>query len=390
MRKQQVQSHVSGGFALPAVLLAIVIMSVLTTGAFFSTQQEFRAGSASRGGTEAFYVAERGLADVMSNWDAPTFTGLAPWTSVTVADTVEDGDWSVTVTKGSDRIFYLDATGTAAHGGVAHGGANRRLGAVVRISTADIEPRAALTTRNNAEVKGNAEVHGGDVHPPHWQLAGMCNKPKTDKPGIMIDDASDVGTKGQGTITGDPAVAEDPSIGDSTFTQFGDLNWNDLTGLASKYYSGGALNQLLPRYNGDGSCDSRHPLNWGDPMNPLGPCGSYFPIIHISGDASIQSGSRGQGILLVDGNLDLRGNFIFHGIVIVQGNFETQGSGNRIFGAVMANNADFENQSIVGGSVVQWSSCAVQNTLMNISSLMRAELLGERSWVDLSAVLSGI
>ena len=44
----------------------------------------------------------------------------------------------------------------------------------------------------------------------------------------------------------------------------------------------------------------------------------------------MQSGGVGQGILLVDGTLDLRGNFVFYGLIIVQGSFETQGSGNRV------------------------------------------------------------
>lgn len=375
------------GFALPAVLLALVIMALLSTGALFSSQQEMASSTASRGAVEAFYVAERGMAEVVSGWDASIYASLAAWSDTTLTGTTPEGSWSVRVTKATDRLFYLDAAGSAAYGGAQS--YNRRVGSVVRISTADLEPRAALTTRNNASIRGNAEVHGEDESPLTWQAAGMCTGGLEDKPGIMIDDATGVGTTGQGEVTGNPAVVEDPSIGSSTFTQFGDLAWDELTAMATRVYAGGSINQLFPQYYGDGSCNFGHPNNWGEPLDPTDTCGSYFPIIHVTGDARMQSGSRGQGILLVDGDLDLRGGFLFHGIVIVQGNFETQGSGNRIFGAVMANNADFENQSLVGGSVVQWSSCSVDRTMANIASLSQVRPLTSRSWLDVSAVVNG-
>ena len=87
----------------------------------------------------------------------------------------------------------------------------------------------------------------------------------------------------------------------------------------------------------------RFPLNWGNPENPGAACWDWFPVIHITGNANVQSGGVGQGVLLVDGDLDLRGNFAFYGIVIVQGSLGTQGSGNRVYGGVMASNADLEH-----------------------------------------------
>lgn len=94
----------------------------------------------------------------------------------------------------------------------------------------------------------------------------------------------------------------------------------------------------------------------------------------------------GQGILSVEGDLDLRGGFLFYGIIIVQGNFETQGNGNRIIGAVMASNGLLDDQSITGGSEITYSKCTIQRAILNNSSLSRARPLELRSWVDLSAV----
>jgi len=68
----------------------------------------------------------------------------------------------------------------------------------------------------------------------------------------------------------------------------------------------------------------------------------------------------------------------------VQGNFETQGSGHRIYGGVLASNANLDRERLVGSSVVQNSTCAVSRAVLLNGSLTRLRALGERSWVDLS------
>ena len=140
--------------------------------------------------------------------------------------------------------------------------------------------------------------------------------------------------------------------------------------------------------NGDGSCNRGAYLNWGEPTDLSHACAGYFPIIHVNGDARMQSGGRGQGILLVEGDLDLRGAFEFYGVVIVQGAFQTQGSGNRVNGAVWASNAQIQDQSLVGGSVTQYSSCAVEQAILNNASLNRARPIMDRGWVDVSRLLN--
>jgi len=59
--------------------------------------------------------------------------------------------------------------------------------------------------------------------------------------------------------------------------------------------------------------------NWGSPTSPTGPCGGYYPIIHITGTGSVINGQEGQGVLLVDGSLDVQGGFQFFGVTIVKG-----------------------------------------------------------------------
>lgn len=376
------------GFALPVAVFALVIIGVIMTSGFFMARQESRIGVASENASVAFYLVEQGLNDLMADWNAPAFGAMADWTDTTVIRSYAGvGVVAARITKMTNYLYFVDAGSTVTRGGAILGGAGRRVGVTLRLNSADIDPPAALTTRGPTSIKGSAEVHGEDEIPAGW--GSVCPASLENKPGILTDNAGQVSTSGGGTITGSPAVEENTEISDETFTKFGDLEWADLTAMADITLSGGTINGLQPDSTAAGACRTGQgfPENWGNPLNPDAACFDYYPIIYVNGDARIQSGGVGQGVLLVEGDLDLRGNFVFHGIVIVQGSMETQGSGNRIYGGVMAGNADFDAQSLVGGSVVTNSTCAVSRAILNNSSLTRARPLASRSWVDLSAVL---
>jgi hypothetical protein len=374
------------GFALPAAIFGLVIVGVLVTGGFYIARQETRIGIANRQATRAFYLAERGVSDVMENWSASSWRGAASWTTRTLTDTLDEGVWTVQATKLSDWAYFLDGTGDITRGGQLLSGASRRLGVMVKLATASIEPPAALTTRGDVSIRGGAEVSGYDNNPPSWDF---CPPATNDKTGVLTDPAGTVGTSGGGSVAGEPPTATDASITDETFRQFGDLSWDDLVALANIRLAGGTHNNMAPSFNADGSCNYGDLYNWGDPIDPTSRCGSYFPIIHINGTMLLQSNAVGQGILLVEGDVDLRGTFIFHGIIITQGNFETQGTGHRIMGGVMASNANLDQERIVGSSIVQYSSCAVTRAVLENGNLTRVRPLSERSWVDLSNLASG-
>lgn len=371
------------GFALPIAIFALAMMAVMITGAIFASRQEGRISLATENTNLAFYLTERGINETIMNWDPAAFASLTTFTTVSLSDTVGHGFWNVDVTKLADRLFFLSSTGTVTQGALTSG-ASHMQALMARVEILDLDPPAALITRGTVNVGGTAEIHGTDVVPAGW--GGYCPASVTDKPGVLNPDSSDVSTFGSGQITGSPPVQEDPSIGDSTFTNFGGLDWSELVALADKSLPGGNFSTIEPAFNADSTCATGVATNWGDPLDPSSGCGSFFPIVHINGNARMQGGGDGQGILLVDGDLDLRGGFVYHGIIIVQGAFETQGSGNRVLGGVYASNADVEDLSIVGGSVTQNSTCAVTRALLNNGATARARPLDERSWVDITAV----
>ena len=376
------------GFALPVAVFALVIVGVITTGGFFMARQEGRIGVASERAGTAFYLTEQAFVDVIDDWEPTLFGALPAWGDTTFTHTYPGvGLVTTRITRMTNLLYFVDVDGTVTRGGAMLSGASRRVGMTVRLVSANIAPAAALTTRGPTSFSGTAEVHGEDDMPIGW--GPVCPDPLVDKPGVLTDDASQVTIVGGAPdVTGDPPVQQDPTISDETFTEFGDLEWDELTALANITLSGGNLNTMGPDSTAAGVCRAgpAFPSNWGNPENPGAACWDYFPVIHVTGNANVQSGGVGQGVLLVDGDLDLRGAFVFYGIIIVQGSLDTQGSGNRVYGGVMAGNADFESQSLTGGSVVTNSTCAVSRAILNNPGLTRVRPLVARSWVDLSAI----
>ena len=123
------------GFALSVAIFALVVVGVLVTGGFYLARQESRIGQASQRGTAAFYLAERGAMEVLSEWDVSTYSALANWSTASVTDTTDDGIWAVDVTKMSSRLYLLLATGTVTEGRGMMGEASRMLGMIARRAT---------------------------------------------------------------------------------------------------------------------------------------------------------------------------------------------------------------------------------------------------------------
>lgn len=377
------------GFALPAAIGALVIIGVLITAGFFMAQQELRIGVASKHANMAVNIAQMGANEVLGNWNGYQLGNIAVWSDTVLTDTIANGIWTVSIANANNYLYFLTATGEVTEGGALWAGATRTIGITTKILFAEIDPPAALTTRGTTVVKGNAVINGTNTTPPSWD--SYCTGfPTNDTTGVITNDTSLIGTSGKGAVLGSPAYDQDSTIVDSTFTNFGDMDWAELTALAAA--EGKNITSLAPTINGtgpdttaSGRCNEATLTNWGDTL-PTAACGAYFPLIYSSADITIQSGGQGQGILLVDGDLSLRGGFLFYGIIIVQGNFETSGNGNRIIGAVMAGNGLLDDQSITGGSEVTYSRCTIQRSILNNASLSRARPVERRSWVDLTAV----
>lgn len=388
------------GFALPAAVFALVVVGVLATGGFYLARQESRIGVASGRATTAFYMAERGANEVMSQWNMSKFGALANWSSASVSDTTDNGIWSVNVTRMSSRLYFLLATGSVESGSAVYGTASRMLGVVARLMTANVEPEAALTTIGDLKLGGSSYIIGNDSIPSGW--GGVCD-PLTgvNKPGVLIDDATGISYAGNTyNIEGDPEPIEaDPTMTSETLLEFGDLHWDQLVQLASIVFTGPeTITQLVTdsvQVDEDGledpvyECVTKSKYNWGDPHNPEAACGNHFPIIYAQGDLKIAASDPGQGIMLINGDLEVSGGHEFYGPVIIRGTLTTTGTGGHFNGGVIAANVNLESSTVLGDALVQYSTCSVTRAVLNNPNLTQVRPLERRSWVDLSSVISG-
>lgn len=361
-----------GGFALPVAVLGLVVVGVLVTGGFYVARQEARISLASEGGTQAFYVAEKGIADVLAHWDAATYGNASPWTPVTVSDSTHEGTWTVRITRMTDQLYFLDSQGAAPVQGrsgpeAGPARASRRVGTVARVLSRTIDPAAALTTLGEAVLEHGTEVDGSDVRPRGWDA--VCTAEATDKPAVRTVGAGDARDQH------DDALVP------------GDLAWSDVIARADLRLAGGVLEGVAPTLDASGGCNVGDPMNWGDPRDPAAPCGGHFPIVHVNGSATLPSGGLGQGILAVDGDLRLDGGFHWNGLVLVRGSLVAQGVDNRVLGAVVARDARLSDAGRMGNPVVRHSTCAIGRSILLNGALTRARPLDRRGWVDLSAVM---
>jgi len=376
------------GMALAIAIFALVVVGALVAGAFFAGTQEQRVGDNQRRVTQSFGVAEAGAAERVRTWNAESLnrraiygTG-ATWDSVAIGPNLAapggTGRYGGYSYKVGNALFLIDVTGRDAGsaGGALGGGAGaqQRLGLITRLNPINFNIRASLTTQGGVTVQGNAQVNGIDQNP--WL---SCDQPLQNQAGVRVDSGT-VTTGGNGIVAGIPPVVNDPTLADSSFTNFGGTSYAQLAARANIILGPGNY-KTEPAFNG-GACNKGVLTNWGDGNNPASTCGSYFPIIHITGSATL-NGVQGQGILLVDGNLEVQGSYEFYGIVIIQGELKTSGGGNtdaHFWGGVMARNANLDTQNLTGSATLNYSSCSIL-TVLQATSL--AQMMRSRSWVQL-------
>ena len=370
------------GFALAIALAAIVIIGAIITGMFFASTQEYRMSRNTALQARALTTTEFGMNSILTvgpgNWDPAWNTAANGLVATNFYSTNDGGIDTVRVTKTADAMFLLTSTGRV---GPASGAQSRhRLGALVTLAIPQLNMLGALTTQGQVKVGGSSFLDGNDTAIPNWG----CPPATTGVPGLAMPDTTKLTTAGCGglsCIAGSPKVVQDTAAASaSTYFSFGPgLDWDALTGMASKTYSPGAnVNGLGPSESG-GVCNTADQDNWGDPLHSTTACQSYFPIIYARGDLKI-TGGEGQGILLVEGDLSVQGGAEFYGPVIVKGSLKTAGTGGHFNGGVMAANVDLEQSTLLGDAVVNFSSCALTKALAGAAT---PTFVARRSWSEL-------
>ena len=369
------------GIALPLVMFVLVIVGVIITGSFYLARVELKTGDNTVAATQAAAIAEAGVDSVLANWNTGAYNTMAVGTQTTLTSVSMGGNASYTATlrRLNSSLFMVRADGRQNFPGGALQG-RRQVLKLVRLDIPQINMNAAITTRTGLSVTGSSDVSGIDSIPNGW--AGICPPAGPTMPGIR-DSSGNVTTGGScagaSCIVGTPQILTDPTVTSNTFTQFGNTSFAQLAAQANFNVSG-TINSIAPATTGSPAvCNTAIGTNWGAPLAPASACGSYFPVIYAPGNVRL-TGGAGQGILLVNGDLDISGGVEFYGPVIVMGTVRSTGTGGHIYGGVMSNNANFGTVLVSGNSVVNYSACTIARALQGVST---AAPLRERGWAQL-------
>lgn len=373
------------GIALAVAVFALVVIGALVAGTFFAGRLEQMAGRNTFMAAQAAEAAEAGLNDAVAGQTATGLLNLAINSNLGAGTPLADlpvgyrTTATRTINRLTENVFLVRSIGTRTD---AAGGqlASRTIGQLIRLMQPDIAVNAGLTALGNVTITGGAEVTGMDGVPPSWVDPSVSCPPLGNVTGVRYNGGT-LTITGAGDVAGAPDSTLDGTLNPTDMQD----DFNKLKALATLIITNPNPPAMAPAYTASvpPRCNTTVQTNWGEPILPTDPCFDYFPIIYRNGNLKLQGG-RGQGILLVEGDLEATGGMIFYGPVMVTGTLSTSGNsgqGAKFFGGVIAGNVALDDLSkLAGGALVSYSSCAIHRALQHSATV---GTLAERSWVQL-------
>jgi hypothetical protein len=383
--------------ALAVAIFALVVIGALVAGAFYASTLEQRTGRNSMFAAEAAQAAETGPMAVLANWDAYALNNTQNgWTTPLGTSNMNnrtDLKYTVSATRLNDELFLLTSLGSRVDGAGSEL-ARSSVATLARLSFVKATAKAAVTVTKPITFNGNAfQITGLDSIPKGWDKDSLGNADPDctkgpDQAGIRSATTTGANNGDLTKIDGAPdVIANDPTVTSDFFNIFGDVTFDELKKNADIVITASTPQMPTPSLLAAAPfrCNIADWNNWGEPQRTAGwvkACSTYFPIIYSSASQlKMSGGARGQGLLLIEGDLEITGNFEFSGLIVAKGGIKINGTGNKITGALLAQDVDISDKnSISGNTTLQFSSCALNKAIQGSAF---AEPLAYRSWAQL-------
>lgn len=372
------------GVALAAVLFALAVLSALLVASFLVAVWERRTGDSAAQLHRARGASESGAVALLSLWNDDTMRALrpfpgAPYDVAERASPGGSGRVAARVARLTRTLYLITVEGASGDPSSLWRHARSRTGLLVGVNPLPLPARAALVTAGPVELSGAAAVNGRD-HVPNATWTD-CAPADTARPGVLTAPGARVSVAQEATLDGEPPAAPDAAVQPSTLASFGDETYSDLAARAHIRLGGGVVLSTGPVVSGLGECEPGVSTNWGDGRRRDGPCGEHFPLVHIAGDAELVGG-QGQGILLVDGNLTVTGDYEFFGVIVLRGALRGGASGSpaRVFGTVLTHAMRGVGATLTDRFSVSYSKCATDKALAEWGTV---QPLSSRAFVSL-------
>jgi hypothetical protein len=293
------------GFALGAVLLALIALTAIATAGYLRSNTDYRINQNHRASVKAFYVADAARSQFMGRGRVHTDTltyNYVDGTGQVWLDTLLAVDDSST-------LYRLHTVGS--HDSPEGGQAARRVNSILLHKVAGFSVNAAITSPPGLLKNGVAgNVDGHDAATP-----GSCSVAGSeDVAGIALPQSTFTmagGGVGGGGGPWPPGVDGNPAI-DSTQTA---LQLLLDTGIDWQGILDGSFAQADYLVSQDGYPDFATDVDTDE-----------WPLIVADySDFAAGPGHSGRGTLAVMGDLDINGNFDWDGLILVGGTLTSNG-----------------------------------------------------------------
>lgn len=361
-----------GAVALATVLVALVVLGALAAGLALQAQLGQAATRRTVAAARAAAAAEGALANALLAWPAGDPTSL-PIGGVrsSAAAPAPDVATVATIARHAPLGFALGAVATVRPPGAARATARRAVRLLVALAPSVPLPAAALTLGGDAALHGAAVASGRDTIPPGW----ACEAADTLAVAGVAHAPAAVVSVAAGAAVGEPAVRADTAAADAARYVHPEPALPALV-AANPLRPPPTVAPTIAPHDDGAACRGgpATPWSWGDPRRPS-PCAAQLPLVRVAGDLRRPRGA-GQGVLVVDGDLELAGGFTFVGVVVVRGRIVARGPDDLIVGALLAGGAAGAPHDLAGVRV-RWASCVVRQALA-AAGVVRP--LRDRAW----------
>jgi Tfp pilus assembly protein PilX len=371
LRFQQQRATVKNekGFVLVLALMSLLFLTLLGLSAMSTSVFDIKIGANDYSSKKAFFVAEAGWNEFKARFktgeitdNAPTETNWMLFIAPAEARAKEIGyiknpgqtyiqsvqsqfDYATMVTHKVENNKVVTRAGHPVYVATSHGwsGEANKVVQVTFHKSPNLDPPGALYSKTSVFVKGSStHIIGNDV----CQVVNPINKPG------IITTSDTIAISGSPVIEGTP---EDMITRSPLNLQLGEYvtYLKDYANISYSYMKNQTLTGVdFGSLSSGGKTDV--PVKPTDPLSE--PNIVYFNM-NIVNTIKLAGSSHGEGILLVDGNLELNGGFAWYGIIIVTGALTFTGGGEKnITGGVLAGEMTSLEVEVSGNTAILYCS----------------------------------
>ncbi|MEP6835342.1 MAG: hypothetical protein ABJB74_18300, partial [Gemmatimonas sp.] len=308
-RVPSASQHTRSGFVLPLVLITTLLMAVLAASLQAAVWRATRHARLGFAGERALHAADAAIGVQLAQWDARAFASLPVGTRATFTPALPASlSATVTIVRTSIDGALIEALGTSAQNGIPETAA-RRIARVLTIRNPPLKLTSPLTILGNAVFANAGIVTTTDETPSGWSTECI----------------------GSDSIDAPNASVTDTLASRALF----DARWNQWLATASRSEFAASVTALAPIVSA-GLCAP----GAGDPQRGGGSvtvCTNEWGARAVTNawPLTVTASSRIQGVLMIDGDLNVKSDLEIFGLLLVRGALNDSGGHLRVMGAAL-------------------------------------------------------